>query len=161
MITIKINKMSVELLSVGNFDYSVFDLTSQEENIISQLIKYDISSYLITKDISLNHIEFFMNSTSLPQDKALSIFSHVFDLLEQNFIVAHKSSFSICILTHQFYFERTIDKEKPSYITWSIKTQDLSPLKKELFNFFHKNLFYLYLKNKLKVKNNSSSLKKI
>lgn len=153
--------MSVELVSIGHYDFSVFDLSSHEEEIISLLIQNDISNYLITKNINLNTIEFFMNSTLLPQDKALSIFTEIFDLLEKDFLTSQKSSFTLSVLQHSFFIDRTFDKERPDIITWSIKTDNLFCIKKELFDFFHKSIFYHYLKDKLKEKNFSDSLKKI
>jgi len=153
--------MSVELVSIGNYDFSVFDLSSNEEEIISLLIKHDISNYLITKNIALDNIEFFMNSTLLPQDSALSVFSHIFDLLEKDFVHSQLTSFTLSILNHSFYLDRSGDKEKPDNITWSIKTDNLFRIKKELFDFFHKSIFYHYLKNKFKEKHIYDPLKKI
>lgn len=153
--------MSVELVSIGHYDFSVFDLSSHEEKIISLLIKHDISNYLITKNTYLNSIEFFMNSTLISQDNALSIFSDIFDLLEKDYLISQKGSFTLSVLQHSFYIDRTFDKEKPENVTWSIKTDNLFRIKKELFDFFHKSIFYHYLKDKLKEKKFSDPLKKI
>lgn len=152
--------MSVNILSVGNFDYSPFDLTSNEETIISFFIKYDIYFYFITKDLKTNNIEFFMNTSSLEYDNAIKIFSDFFDLLEEDFLMHNKSEFSTYILHFAFNFIRSVD-DSTGFVSWQIKTENLDKIKIELFKYFHKNIFYNHLLRKLPLKHSSVKLGKI
>lgn len=154
--------MSIEIVSFGKFDYSVFNLSSTEENIISSMINYDISSYHITKDIDKNSIEFFFNNSNLNQDNANKLFSSMFNLMEQDFTQHKLTDFNISILQYSFKFSRTQGQgEYSQQVSWHIDCEHIEKIKLDLFNFFHKNFFYQELLYKLKKKNIYEKLHKI
>lgn len=154
--------MSIEIVSLGNFDYSLFNLSFSEEFIISHMVKYDISSYHVTKDIFNNTIEFLMNSSSLGQEKANTLFSTFFDCLEKEFSLHQQDNFSIFILNFSFIFSRVHNNiNNPYHVSWIIDCENIDKIKIALFTFFHKNLFYQHLEKKLTVKNIKISFNKI
>ena len=73
--------MSVNVVSLGEYDFSIFGLNSLEQIIISNIIKFDISSFSLSKNEN-NEIILFSNFTSLSHEQALTLFSYIFDLLE-------------------------------------------------------------------------------
>ena len=154
--------MSIEIASLGNFDYSIFDLSNTEKIVISNMIKYDISSYFITKNIQNNSIEFFFNTSSLNHDNANKLFSHMFDLMEVDYAQHKISDFSVSLLHYSFKFSRKIEqKNQCNEVSWTISCDKINHIKMDLFNFFHKSIFYQELLKKLKKKNQHEKIQKI
>lgn len=158
--------MSVEIISLGHFDYSDFHLTSFEEAIVTYLIKYHIYSYEITIDTYSQELVFYTNMTDFSQDKATDIFITVFNLLEKQFIKNQLNSFIISILHHDFIFSRILKEDITSdsvshLVNWKISINDLSKLKLDLFDFYHKKQDFNSLLQKYPPKNNIQKTHKI
>lgn len=149
--------MSVQVISIGEYDFSVFNINPLEQIIISNLIKFNISSYAISKDQN-NEIVLFSNFTSLSHDQALKLFSYIFDLLETHYSFEKTNKYYISILNFDFKFERTL---KDNVISWSIHTQNIDKLKNDLFHFYFKSSFYQKLNKKFTEKNIIEKLQKI
>lgn len=149
--------MSVNVVSLGEYDFSIFGLNSLEQIIISNIIKFDISSYSISKNLQ-NEIVFFSNSTSLSQENAFKLFSYLFDLLETHYSFEKINHYYLNILNFSFEFKREL---KDNVISWKININHLDKLKNELFHFYFKSSFYHKLNTKLPQKNLLGKLEKI
>ena len=149
--------MSVNVVSLGEYDFSIFDLNPLEQIIISNIIKFDICSYSVSKNLQ-NEIVFFSNSTSLSQEHALKLFSYLFDLLETHHSFEKINHYYITILNFSFEFKRELEN---NIISWKININHLDKLKNELFHFYFKSSFYHQLNTKLPQKNLPSKLEKI
>ena len=63
-------KMSVQVISLGEYDFSVFNINPLEQIIISNLIKFNISSYSISKDqnneivFSYEHLRYYIQTNT-------------------------------------------------------------------------------------------------
>lgn len=149
--------MSVNVVSLGEYDFSIFDLNSIEQIIISNIIKFDISSYSLSKNQN-NEIILFSNFTSLSHEQALTLFSYIFDLLETHYSFEKLNKYHISILNFEFQFERITNNHN---ITWNIYTYHLDKIKNELFHFYFKSAFYQKINKKLSNKDTSNKLFKI
>lgn len=150
--------MSVEIISLGNFDYSDFCFTDNEQALVRYIIKYHITSYNITLNTDTRELVFYMNMTELSQDKATEIFITIFDLLEQQFFNNHLSNFNVCMLNHTFTFSRTIKEDITSLtvknlVNWTVSIDNLSSLKSDLFDFYQKKQHFNTLLEKYPKKN--------
>lgn len=139
--------MSIEIISVGNFDYSNFNLSHSETLIISNMIKYDIYTYHVSKNLSTNNIEFIMNVSSLNHSQAEKLFSSIFDLLESDYAFKNISDFNLHVLQFKFHFLRKVE-ENTHYVSWDIKCDNIDKIKLKLFDYYHKNAFYNQLLTK-------------